>query len=479
MLVVLLSCFLVSCSNGLTGAAVFNPEIYSYPAFIDDCDRFRLIFLEEFEQYPLLREVFDLPSIYSLVYQESLCKTRDELKEIFAARADSRETWKGGIMQVDQCWRGEMDCSTIRKEIASGMKQLDFSLGVIDRVVGGFEFSKEDKIKLLLISYNRGYFVVERAMKFAAQPAVLIEVDCFEKDKCTNDDEVIDISEEVLNYESFLDKYLLMACRQSYGYMADAQGDYCTGEGYGLNYPEATFEIYDQIVGQNVKPVQEKEFYIDEIEFSGYDWLIKKSIGKTGPGPNYFYFDNKSVFVDSKGLHLQVLERDGKWYSSEIVLSKSLGYGKYTFYLQGDLSNLHPNIVLGLFTYDLNLLDENGSEYYHREIDFEVAKWGRDGINSQFTIQGPPLFEPVKEIELNSEDFVVSFDWRPGFVEFFYNNESEVFRNEMVPEPGEERVRMNLWIFGSADDISETEVVVKKFEYSETEKFVFDFPILS
>jgi hypothetical protein len=478
--VVLFCVFLVSCDNAITGAVVFDPEIYSYPAFIDDCDRFRPIFLEELEKYPVLEETFDLPSIYSLVYQESLCKTKDELEDIFIVRGDSRETWKGGIMQVDQCWRGDMDCSTIRKEIESGMKQLDYSLGVVNRAVGDLELSKQDKIKLLLISYNRGYFVVERAMRFFVEPRTMIKVDCFEKDKCTNDGEVIDISSELLGYENFLDKYLLMGCRESYGYMADSQGDYCTGEGYGLNYPKATFQIYDQIVSQEVNPIKEKEFYIDELEFSGHTWLVKKSIGKTGPGPNYFYYDNESVFVDSRGeLHLNILQREGKWYSSEIVLNEGLGYGKYTFYLKGDLSNLHPNVVLGLFTYDLNLLKD--SSYHHREIDFEIAKWGRDGIDSQFTIQGPPLVEPTWEIDLNEEDFMVSFDWQKNKIEFVYSDsnglEKMSYNGSLVPVPGEENARINLWIFGDAKELEEQEIVVKKFEYEKPTRWRFDFPI--
>src|SRR3989344_5317544 len=58
-------------------------ELYQFPAWLDGCDRFRPLFEAELEEYPQLQEVLGLSGVYSLVYQETLCQTREELKEYY------------------------------------------------------------------------------------------------------------------------------------------------------------------------------------------------------------------------------------------------------------------------------------------------------------------------------------------------------------------------------------------------------------
>jgi len=60
---------------------------------IGKCDRFRPIFEKELQSHPEIGSTMDLSKIYSLIYQESACETRDELEQTFKDRNDSRETW--------------------------------------------------------------------------------------------------------------------------------------------------------------------------------------------------------------------------------------------------------------------------------------------------------------------------------------------------------------------------------------------------
>lgn len=217
---------------------------------------------------------------------------------------------------------------------------------------------------------------------------------------------------------------------------------------------------------------KEKEVYIGDIEFSGYTWLIKTSEGKTGPGPNYFYYDNNSVFVDSDGrLHLRIQNRESKRYSNEVVLSEHLGYGKYTIYIDALEHELDPNVVFGFFTYDLNYMFEKN--YYHREIDFEIAKWGyEDNENAQFTVQGPSP-QAIKRFSIGPKrDYTVSFNWTADAVYFeIYEDDNILIENwsyegYLVPEPGEESLRLNFWVFNNEPKTnSDSEIIISQFDF--------------
>jgi hypothetical protein len=119
------------------------------------------------------------------------------------------------------------------------------------------------------------------------------------------------------------------------------------------------------------------------LSFSGYSWTIKKSGGrKVGPGPNYFV--NKNAWVDGFGrLHLAIAKVGRHWTVGEVVNTRSLGYGTYTWVLASRVDNLDPNMVLGLFTYD------SDPAFNNREIDIEASRWGNasDPTNAQFVVQ--------------------------------------------------------------------------------------------
>ena len=83
--------------------------------------------------------------------------------------------------------------------------------------------------------------------------------------------------------------------------------------------------------------------YPTTIQFSGYTWMVKKSAGKVGPGPNYFSDSTANVFVDTAGrLHLRMTKSRNKWYCAEVICTQSLGYGTYRFYLDSAVDALDP-----------------------------------------------------------------------------------------------------------------------------------------
>lgn len=125
----------------------------------------------------------------------------------------------------------------------------------------------------------------------------------------------------------------------------------------------------------------------DSVHFSGMDWTVKvHESGQWGPGPNYFSGSEEDIFVDENGyLHLKIVNRDNKWFSTEVVSDDNLGYGTYIWTVEGDLEDIPNNIVLGLFTWDNNTFFEQANS----EVDIEFSKWGDNAQNKtgQYGVQ--------------------------------------------------------------------------------------------
>jgi len=123
---------------------------------------------------------------------------------------------------------------------------------------------------------------------------------------------------------------------------------------------------------------------IDRIKFSGFTWYVRETEGPEGPMNNLFGGRGTSVDLLSDGaLRLSATYRNGAWYSAEVWTTKSLGYGTYTFRVRTPLAQLHPDLILGLFTYRDTLWYDN------REIDIEFSAWGMDEseLDGQYVIQ--------------------------------------------------------------------------------------------
>lgn len=211
------------------------------------------------------------------------------------------------------------------------------------------------------------------------------------------------------------------------------------------------------------------------IKFSGYDWVVRTSNNKhVGPGPNYFSDSEDNVWVDDEGrLHLKIVEKGGLWYCSGLILKKSLGHGKYIFYVGSDVSKLDQNVVGGLFTY------HNDNE----EIDIEFSKWSDpDNEDSQFAVQPSHLSGNKVRYNLNllTDKSTHSFNWQSDKIEFYslqghglethdHNRIHEwTYRgSHNPPAKSLERLRINLWLFRGQipSDAKEHEMIIDKFEF--------------
>ncbi len=201
------------------------------------------------------------------------------------------------------------------------------------------------------------------------------------------------------------------------------------------------------------------------LHFSGYEWRVKHASSSRSATLNFY--DPANVSIDKQGrLHLCIEKRQNRWTSAEVSLTRSLGYGSYRFVVD-DVTHLEPSAVFTVF-----MADDTGP----REMDIEVSRWGEpNSKNAQFVVQ--PYYVPANTMRFIAPPgaLTYAFNWESGRVAFKTLHESTNGRavvaehtfSSGVPAPGNETVRMNLYVYGNERNPLEKscEVVIEKFEY--------------
>jgi hypothetical protein len=194
--------------------------------------------------------------------------------------------------------------------------------------------------------------------------------------------------------------------------------------------------------------------YERDIYFSGYEWLVKSSLSRTGPGYNFFSHSDKNVYTDRRGrLHMSVTPKNGRWRSAEVVSKQSFGYGRYEFLLGTNPSILDKNIVFALFTWDNNL------EPHYNEMDIEFSRWGGNSAgNAQYVIHTGhnELKKRIFNMPAGPDKTLHIIEWTPGKLVFESYRRQWLWRwkkiaswtlsGKQVPEPANNKVRINLWL---------------------------------
>jgi hypothetical protein len=217
----------------------------------------------------------------------------------------------------------------------------------------------------------------------------------------------------------------------------------------------------------------------DQLEWSGIEWKVRSGTG--GPGPNTW--DPRNVSVDDQGrLHLSIAYRDGKWTTAEILTTQPYGFGRYEWFVDGQLDQLDRNIVLGLFTYTTAAVGPDGTN----EIDIEIARWG----NSSYDPLNYNVWPAVTGYSPTGTDLPMTlfgthtthrFDWRTDSIEFgsyhgfrtdnvnpigtwSYAPADNTIRIPQAPVP----LHLNLWLFqGMAPaNGAGVEIVVPEFHFT-------------
>lgn len=179
--------------------------------------------------------------------------------------------------------------------------------------------------------------------------------------------------------------------------------------------------------------------------FSGRVWTARAGGG--GPGPNNWAADADAVFVDAQGrLHLKIVNRNGVWYSSEVRLPSSLGYGTYTFDIASRVDQEDSNSVSSPFIYE----DDQ------HEIDIEFADWKSPGYpKGNYTVQPGWVAGNHRRFDIQLADGVSrhQFIWSPQSIIFKSTQNGRVLQEWTYAgqnnfAPGNERLLINHWLIG-------------------------------
>lgn len=224
------------------------------------------------------------------------------------------------------------------------------------------------------------------------------------------------------------------------------------------------------IVGSGPALAAGKPGYPDKVTWSGDTWSIKTSRSAVGPGPNVFAKENVSVVGGQ--LRLRIAKNaSGTWTTAEIIGSKTYGYGTYTFTVSSNVATLDPNVVLGLFTWS------DKAPYAHREIDIEFARWANaaDPTNAQYVVQPYGTANHLARFtQPGLTTTTHTFRWQPGSITWTSRDAagnviaSYAYTGSDVPLTGDEKVRLNLWLFNGAapTDGQPVEVAIDGFSFA-------------
>ena len=122
----------------------------------------------------------------------------------------------------------------------------------------------------------------------------------------------------------------------------------------------------------------------------GYTWAVKDAPYPVGPGSNVFSTRPDDIWADAQGLHLSIHQHDDSWWSTEAILTESLGYGTYVFQTtQPGSTPLDANATFGSFTWDPYGDGTSPGGGPNREFNVETSRWGDplDPLDAQFVVQ--------------------------------------------------------------------------------------------
>lgn len=187
---------------------------------------------------------------------------------------------------------------------------------------------------------------------------------------------------------------------------------------------------------------------VDQLDWSGYSWIIRNNRGKAGPGPNYFSYQSIAENGDGS-LSMDIYPSRNRWYCGEIYTDDLFTYGKFNLSLELS-SPLDSQAVFGFFLYN------NEEPPHFNEIDYEMSRWAvPDGPESHFTVQPYTKEGNSRSFSLGNVEgrWRIVLDWRPDRIEGAIGPAGEgpvkefTYGGSDIPTDTESRVHINFWLF--------------------------------
>jgi len=206
------------------------------------------------------------------------------------------------------------------------------------------------------------------------------------------------------------------------------------------------------------------------LQFAGYEWIVRAAPSDRG-GPNQF--DPANAWTDADGaVHLRIAGAPGRWTCAELTLTRSFGYGLYTFVVD-DISTLDPAARFVIFTWDGPAIAQ-----YGREMAITIGRHGeRPEDNARYVIE--PIDLPANRSNFFAPAGLLTHQlrWEPDRATFRTFRGAHAGSNVRpiaehtftsgVPGAGNETIRFSLYVFQSHPPPMQkpAEVVVRRFTF--------------
>lgn len=226
-------------------------------------------------------------------------------------------------------------------------------------------------------------------------------------------------------------------------------------------------------------PTQASLASVMPVLWNGETWTARESpLLRQNPNHNYWLATPDNVFVDDQNhLHLIGKQLAGRWFGAGVNTARSdYSYGTYRFVVETPMSDLDPNAVVGLFTYNQDVMPSR------QESDVELSRWGQPDLtaaNAQWVVQ--PWTEPGHLVHFTvppTSPMTYEFTWRPKAVTFrarvgtspsgkVVNSWKSRKALPGAAQPGTQ-VFINLWFRQGLAPYNQTdqEVVIDSFSYT-------------
>lgn len=216
------------------------------------------------------------------------------------------------------------------------------------------------------------------------------------------------------------------------------------------------------------------------IQWAGRGWKLTHG-GMAGVALG----DPANVSLDSHGyVHLRIVQNKSKWTAAELFSADDLGFGTYQWVVEGDVYDMDPTTVLGLFTYGpTHHIGVDAED----EIDIEFSQWNKTchGCDADFTVYPATGNRKPKGVSAWEDNFYVKggalitarMEWFADHIVFTLMNgaqpigtvaeliKTETYTSDktnipQVPAP----VGINLWCFKHTPE-NDQSVVIRDFQF--------------
>jgi hypothetical protein len=139
------------------------------------------------------------------------------------------------------------------------------------------------------------------------------------------------------------------------------------------------------------------------ITWAGHTWKVTSG-GMAGVA----HGDPANVSLDASGyLHLNIVNHKETWTAAEVFTTDRMGFGTYQWVVEGNVYEMDPTTVLGLFTYGPT--HHLGSDA-ENEIDIEFSQWNKTchDCNADFTVYPSTGNRKPKGVSAWEDNFHIS-----------------------------------------------------------------------